>query len=217
MDRQLQGLTSAIVATLPLAMIVAGTLQLARADEMKVNWNDPEIQKFAKEHATNRPQSLEIAQVDRISRLKLPVLAFDSTPQLVKNAAPQGLAPTVPSHQILMNEADPTWYQINDEYGDIAISVQASLTVHHDVPKSTIYQPPPGLAVQNEPQIAVFDENGEPDFKGLIIEYTVYKYPDIPYIVTIECSEQSKEKCRDLAVITKDKDLLKLISAQPPR
>src|SRR5260370_1263104 len=113
MVRPLQRLTSAMVAALPLAVILAGTAQFARADEIKVNWNDPEIQQFDKERATNRPQSLEIAQVDRVSRLKLPVLAFDSTPQLIKNAAPQGLAPTVPSHQIFMNEADPTWYQIN--------------------------------------------------------------------------------------------------------
>jgi len=219
MDHQLQTFRNVLVAALPLAVALVGPSQSARADEIKVNWSDPEIQKFAKERATNQPQTLGISQANRIGGLKLPVLAFDAIPQLVKNAAPPGLAPTAPSRQVFMNDGDPTWYQINDQYGDISISVQASLTVHHDVPKSTIYQAPtpPGLNAQSDPHISVFDENGEAGFQGVIVEYTVYKYPDIPYTVTIECTKQSKEKCKDLAVVAKDKDLLKLISAQPPK
>ena len=118
-----------------------------------------------------------------------------------------------------MNDTDPTWYQINDQYGDVSISVQASLAIHHDVAKSTIYQAPtpPGLTPQTDPRISVFDENGEPGSQGVIVEYTVYKYPDIPYTVTIACTGQAKEKCQDLTVVAKDKDLLTLISAQPPK
>jgi len=211
-----QDLWKAFCAALSLSVIALP--HAARADQIKVNWGDPEIQTFSKAHATSQPMTLGISQPDRISGLKLPVLAFDSIPQLVKNTAPPGLAPTAPTRQVLMNDADPTWYQINDQYGDVSISVQASLTVNHEVAKSTIYAAPtpPGLTVENDPHISVFDENGEPGFQGVIVEYTVYKYPDIPYTVTIECTQQAKEKCRDLAVVAKDKDLLKLISAKPP-
>jgi hypothetical protein len=213
---------SVLGAALPLSVMVIGMIgapQPGRADEIKVNLSDPEIQKFAIERATNRPMTLGISQENRINGLKLPVLAFDAVPQLVKNTSPPGLQPTAPTRQVFMNEADPTWYQINDQYGDISISVQASLTVHHEVSKSTIYQPPtpPGLTVDTDPHISVFDENGEPGFQGVIVEYTVYKYPDIPYTVTIECTQQAKEKCRDLAVVAKDKDLLKLIAVPPPK
>jgi hypothetical protein len=179
---------------------------------------DPEIQKFSRERATNRPMTLGISQENRINGLKLPVLAFDAVPQVVKNASARGLAPTAPLRQVFMNEGDPTWYQINDQYGDVSISVQASLTVHHEVSKDTIYTPPTpqGVSAQNDPQISVFDENGEPGFQGVIVEYTVYKFPNIPYTVTIECTKEAKEKCRDLAVVAKDKDLLKLIAVPPP-
>jgi hypothetical protein len=219
MDGPRQDLRKALYMALPLFVILLGNPQSVRADQIKVDWSDPEIQKFVKERATKRPMTLGISQENRLNGLKLPVLAFDAIPQLVKNTSPPGLQPTAPSRQVLMNEGDPTWYQINDQYGDVSISVEASLTVQHEVSKDTIYAPPtpPGLTVQNDPHISVFDENGEPGFQGVIVEYTVYKFPDIPYTVTIECTKQAKEKCSDLAVVAKDKDLLTLISVPPPK
>ena len=218
MDGQRQDLWKALCTALPLAAILLGAPHLARAQQIQVDLSDPEIKRFSQERATHRPMTLGISQENRINGLKLPVLAFDTVPQVVKNASTRGLAPTAPLRQVFMNESDPTWYQINDQYGDVSISVQASLTVHHEVSKDTIYTPPTpqGVSAQNDPQISVFDENGETGFQGVIVEYTVYKYPNIPYTVTIECTKEAKEKCRDLAVVAKDKDLLKLIAAPPP-
>jgi hypothetical protein len=219
MDGPRQNLQSSLCAALALSAILLGVPRSVRADQIKVDWSDPEIQKFSKERATNPPTTLGISQENRLNSLQLPVLAFDTVPQLVKNMSAPGLPPTAPSRQVLMNEAEPTWYQINDQYADVSISVQASLTIHHEVSKDTIYVPstPSGAGVQTDPQISVFDENGEPGFEGLIVEYTVYKFPDIPYTVTIECSKQAKEKCRDLPVIAKDKDLLTLIAVPPSK
>jgi hypothetical protein len=53
--------------------------------------------------------------------------------------------------------------------------------------------------------------------EGAIAEYTVYKFPQIPYKVTIECTQRNKAMCRDVATIAKDRDLLKIISARPPQ
>jgi hypothetical protein len=219
MDGPRQNLRSALCAALALSALLLGAARSVRADEIKVDWSDPEIQKFSKARASNPPTTLGISQENRLNSLKLPVLAFDTVPQLVRNTSAPGLQPTAPSRQILLNEADPTWYQINDQYGDVSISVQASLTINHDVSNDTIYAPstPSGASVQPDPQISVFDENGEPGFEGLIVEYTVYKFPDIPYTVTIECTKQAKEKCSDLPVIAKDKDLLTLIVVPPSK
>jgi hypothetical protein len=219
MDGPRQNLRNALCVALALSAILLGTPRSVRADQIKVDWSDPEIQKFSKERVTKPPMTLAISQENRLNSLKLPVLAFDNIPQLVKNTSAPGLQPTAPSRQVLMNEADPTWYQINDQYGDVSISVQASLTIHHEVSKDTIYVPstPSGASVQTDPQISVFDETGEPGFEGLIVEYTVYKFPDIPYTVTIECTKQAKEKCVDLSVIAKDKDLLTLIAVPPSK
>jgi hypothetical protein len=212
MDSRRRNLRNILCAAFSLSAVLLGAPRSVLADQIKVDWSDAEIQKFSKERATKPPTTLGISQANRLNSLKLPVLAFDAVPQLVKNTSP-GLQPTAPSRQVLLNEADPTWYQINDQYGDVSISVQASLTIHHDVSKDTIYAPatPSGASVQTDPQISVFDENGEPGFEGLIVEYTVYKFPDIPYTVTIECTKLAKEKCSDLPVIAKDKDLLTLI------
>lgn len=214
-----QDLWKALGAALPLFLILLVTAQRVHADQITVDWSDPDIQRFAKDRTANPPTTLGLSQASRIRALKLPVLAFDSVPQLVKNTSAPGQQPTAPTRQVIMNDTDPTWYQINDQYGDVSISVQASLAIHHDVAKSTIYQAPtpPGLTPQTDPRISVFDENGEPGSQGVIVEYTVYKYPDIPYTVTIACTGQAKEKCQDLTVVAKDKDLLTLISAQPPK
>jgi hypothetical protein len=219
MNGQRKNLRNFLCAALSLSAILLGAPRSVPAEQIKVDWSDAEIQKFSKERATKPPTTLGISQANRLNNLKLPVLAFDSVPQLVKNTSAHALQLTAPSREILMNETDPTWYQINDQYGDVSISVAASLTVHHEVSKDTIYAPatPSGVSVQNDPQISVFDENGEPGFEGLVIEYTVYKFPDIPYTVTIECTKLAKEKCRDLPVIAKDKDLLTLIVVPPSK
>ena len=47
-------------------------------------------------------------------------------------------------------------------------------------------------------------------------EYTIVRY-GIPYTITIECSAEAKDQCRDTSQISKDSDLLKLVQANPPK
>jgi hypothetical protein len=210
------GLSKSLGA-LPLLVLILAAPQTARGDQITVDWTDPDIQKFAQQSKTNPPLAPDLAA--KVANLKLPVLAFASVPQVVKNASTPGAAPLTLSRQVITNDADPTWYQINDQYGDITISVLASLTINHSVAKSMIYQPPApsGAASQNDPTISVFDANGQPGSTGLIVEYTVYRFPNIPYTVTIECAQATKDKCGDLSVVAKDRDLLTLIAATPPK
>jgi hypothetical protein len=217
MNRPRHGLTGALRAVLPLLALAPMLPHAAGADQITVDWTDPEIQKFAQQAAGNPPLAPDLAT--KIASLKLPVLAFASVPQLIQNAEPAGQTPLAPTRQVIMNEADPTWYQLNDQYGDITISVLASLTVNREVAKSTIYQAPtpPGTNAPGDPAISVFDENGEPGFAGLIIEYTVYKFPNIPYTVTIECPQALKDKCNDLTVVAQDRNRLTVIGATPPK
>jgi hypothetical protein len=209
--RKLRVSTSVLVAAAPLL----ASPSIARADQITVDWSNPDIQKFAQQGKPNFPLAPDIAS--KIAALKLPVLAFDSVPQLVQNASPAGKAPSAPTRQVITDASDPTWYQINDQYGDISISVLASLNVNREVANSTIYQAATQAAASppGDPSISVLDN--EPDSTGVIIEYTVYKFPNVPYTVTIECAQAAKDKCKDLSVITKDRDLLTLIAAAPPK
>ena len=42
-------------------------------------------------------------------------------------------------------------------------------------------------------KVQVIDGDSEPGLEGAIAEYTVYKYPNIPYRVTIECEKRTRE------------------------
>src|SRR5262249_27344663 len=162
-----------------LSALVVMASQSARADQISVDWSDPEIQAFA-QGSGNASLAADLAA--KAAGLKLPVLAFASVPQLVANAAPAGQAPVAPTRQMITDAANPTWYQLNDQYGDITISVLASLAVNRDLAKSTIYQAPPPAdgKTASDPRISVFNENGEPGAAGLTVEYTVYRFPNIP-------------------------------------
>ena len=198
-------------------LLVCATMMaadVAQAQQIKVDWTDPEIGSFVSQRAANPPRTLGLSQPDKLSLLKLPVLAFDTPPQLVQNSLAPGTQPSM-SREVVMDENDPTWYQINDQYGDITVSVAADIRVNQELPKSSITPSAQSISPQSEPHISVFDANVEEGLEGLIIEYTVYKFPNIPYTVTIECGRETKERCRDVGVVAADKALLKLIAAHP--
>ena len=60
---------SVLCAALPLSVILIGAPQPGRAEQIKVDLGDAEIQKFVRERATNRPMTLGISQENRIGGL----------------------------------------------------------------------------------------------------------------------------------------------------
>jgi hypothetical protein len=201
-----------------LVAAVVGALAwpaLAQDKLVRVDWTSAEIRRFLDERATNPPVSVGSEEEAKLSRLRLPVLGFDRPPAVVGTAFAVGERPQL-QRNIVMDEQQPVWYQIVDRYGDLTISVEADLRVQHDFPASyKVYGP--GQGVGTEPQVSVFDERSEEGMEGAMAEYTVYKFGEVPYRVTIECTRRNKESCRDIATITRDRDQLKLLSARPPQ
>ena len=196
------------------------SLEPSRAQEksIQVDWQNPEIAAFVRERATNPPVSLGAGSADesKLARLKLPVLAFDTPPTTASNAFATGARPQL-QRTIITDDADPVWYQIVDRYGDMTITVEADLRVQHQFPPNFPIYGPSSQGAAVEPQVSVFDERTEEGMEGAIAEYTVYKFGQVPYKVTIECTQRNKAQCRDIAAISRDKELLKLISARPPQ
>ena len=190
----------------------------AQEKSIPVDWQNPEIAAFVRDRTANPPVSLGPGSPDeaKLARLKLPVLAFDTPPATASNAFATGARPQL-ARSIITDEADPVWYQIIDRYGDMTITVEADLRVQHQFPSNYPIYGPSSQGVGVEPQVSVFDERTEEGMEGAIAEYTVYKFGQVPYKVTIECTQRNKAQCRDVAVISRDKDLLKLISARPPQ
>ena len=184
---------------------------------IRVDWQSPEIAAFVRDRAANPPQSVGPGSPEeaKLARLKLPVLAFDTPPATAGNAFATGARPQL-ERTIITDEAEPVWYQIVDRYGDMTITVEADLRVQHQFPSNYPIYGPSSQGAAVEPQVSVFDERTEEGMEGAIAEFTVYKFGQVPYKVTIECTQRNKAQCKDIAVISRDKDLLKLISARPP-
>ena len=182
---------------------------------MKVDWNNLEIQTFFRELTTNPPRSLTPEDQVKLSKLKLPVIAFDRPPGVIDRAFGVERAPKR-KRQLVTDPDDPTWYTIVDTYGDLAITVDGDLRIQQELPADTkIYTPPPGLAA--EPSINVVDSEIEEGMEGLIAEYTVRKFPNIPYQVTIECAPAARQHCVDSLALQRDRKTLRIISARPPK
>ncbi|MFZ4809313.1 MAG: hypothetical protein ACOYLQ_18830 [Hyphomicrobiaceae bacterium] len=203
------------LAWLATALVVSTALPAVAADKLlKVDWSNTEISRFIGERAANPLLSVGAADDVKLAKLKLPVLGFDVPPKIVANSFAAEARPRL-ARKIIMDEANPVWYQIVDRYGDLTITVEADLRIQHELPANTPIYGPGGQGAAAEPQISVFDARSEVGMEGAIAEYTVYKYPDIPYTVKMECTARNKEQCQDIPTISGDRGLLKLLSARP--
>jgi hypothetical protein len=201
-----------------LAMFAFSAAPAAAADKLiDVQWTDPEIKSFVSAAAANPPRSLGPTADDQLSKLKLPVLAFGATPGIAENTFRIGPRPET-ERDVVMDEANPVWYQIVERYGDVTVSVSADLRVQHEFSPETypIYENKArGAAPQAGPAVSVFDDRNEGGEEGFLAEYTVTKF-GVPYTITVECTDQAKDQCSDTTQISKDSELLKLIRATPP-
>ena len=179
---------------------------------LRVDWADGELAAFR-----SNPNTLAGGDAASLNALKIPVIAFGSVPQIVKNIGGSAAQPTKP-RTIILDAKEPYWYHIVDTYDGITIAIAADRRINHHVAADfRIGAARNGaeatLGNKGPQKISILDNSSEEGMEGVIIEYTVQKFPDIPYTVTIECSGKAKSQCKDLAVITKDEALLGVIAA----
>jgi hypothetical protein len=206
------------LAACMLSGLLAAAGAAGAADKLlKVDWANSEITAFVKDQAANPPRSLGPTADDKLAKVKLPVLAFTGTPGVVENTFRLGPKPAA-ERDVVVDEDNPVWYQLVERYGDVTVSVEADLRVQHELPADfPIYDDASrGVAPSAGPKVSVFDEENEGSEDGLMAEYTVIRY-GIPYTITIECSAEAKQQCRDTSQIAKDSELLKLVQANPPK
>lgn len=212
-------MVSAARSGLPaLALLMASGGAIAADKLITVEWQDPEIARFVSAQQTSAPRSLGPTADDKLAKLKLPVLAFEATPGIVEKTLNIGPRPAV-ERDVVMDEAEPVWYQLVERYGDVTVSVSADLRIQHTFPEGAIelYEPEgQGAAPTAGPTVSVFDDRESGGEEGYLAEYTITKF-GVPYTVTVECSEAAKDQCRDTTQISKDSELLALIRANPPQ
>lgn len=201
----------ALAALVLAAPLLAQDKTAAGQGLLAVDWADPELAVFKRSAA---PVDAQAAQLNAI---KMPVLAFTAIPQIVKNINGSDAKPIKP-RSIITDPKLPYWYHLVDTYEGITIAVDADRRVNHEAkPNFQIGAANKGaqatLGGKGKARISIFDNASEEGMEGVVIEYTLQKFPDIPYTVTIECSGKAKSQCKDLAVITKDEALLGVIAA----
>lgn len=182
----------------------------AGQDLLRVDWADPEIATFkaSKEVFDDVPAGA--------ANVRLPVMAFSGVPQLVKNVAGPDAVPVKP-RTFVSDPKQPYWYHLTDTYDGVTVSVDADRRINVEadskfqIGKGVVTGQQATAAQKGKPKISIADGAAE-GAEGLVIEYVVQKFPDIPYTVTIECSTKAKSQCKDLAVISKDQGLLRVIS-----
>jgi hypothetical protein len=198
------------------SLFTMDALVLAQQENLlSVDWGNSEIKGFVKDRMDNPRPSLLPQDEARLNRLRLPVLGFERAPSTVANSFAVGPVPEA-KRTLVMDDKNPVWYQLVERYGDVTITIDADLRLQEDLPAGAqIYGRTPGAG---EPvQVSILDGTTEAGMEGAIAEFVVYKYPNIPYRVTIECAKRSRDVCRDPNAIAKDSEFLKLLSARPPQ
>ena len=152
---------------------------------LRVDWNDPELRRFKAS-----PSAIATAAGnEKFANLRLPVLAFAETPQLVRNALGANVKLLKP-RTVITDPAMPVWYHLVDTYGDVSVTVDADLRVNHAQNSDfQVHRRPlslDGVKQGGKTKISIFDGAKEEGLEGVMVEYTVHKFPDIPYTVTIE-------------------------------
>ena len=206
---------AALVAVRPAASQTAPGPQ-QEVGVLRVDLNDPELKRLQANPTKGVLSSTRgLAGAEKIGELRVPVLAFSEVPQLVRNALGPNAQPTKP-RKIITDPEAPVWYHLTETYGDISISIDADLRINHAHDADFQIKKRPlssdGQKRLGKTPISVFDNTSEQGREGIIVEYTVHKFPDVPYTVAIECRRAVKNQCRDLATVTKDQDLLRVIS-----
>jgi hypothetical protein len=217
-SRKTSIIETACVLTLSLVALAAPIAPSAAADSkaLTVNWNDPELKGFAQERAAGIANGANVEEESKLTTLHIPVLAFERPPEAVTRNLRAG-PEAEPERAEHFDEANPVWYQIVEDYGDVTVSIEADLRVQHtfDASHPVYDKAVPGAAVSDEPQVSVMDENGEEGMEGSIAEYTFTRF-GVPYTVTVECTAAAKEQCKDTAQLAKDSALLKVVGGQAP-
>jgi len=179
---------------------------------LPVEWGNADV-KAAMPRGGARSFRDSVAGIDssKLDGLQIPVVGFSETPKLVRNVLGKDAKPTKP-RAFISDAKTPYWYQLVDTYDGISIGIEADRRVNQSQVRD--FGTKRSLSADGPARVSIQDGSTEQGLDGVLISYTVARYPDIPYTVTIECTGAKKAQCKDIATIQKDQSLLKVIAAR---
>lgn len=201
-----------------LAIPSATAQQPAAKPQLRVDWNDPAIAGPQARAAAGAPRAFR-AQQPRADALKVPVLAFTEPPEIARRVMGAGARETA-APEIVFDAANPIWFHLEQHFGDVTVTVDADLRVDWSAADAFRTESIGGGRVaaatpQQDSRISVLEEGPQQGEGGVMASYTIYRFPNIAYAVTIACSGALQKACRDTAVIKRDQSLLRVIAGRP--
>lgn len=201
-------------ATLVAGMLlsIAGTTATLAADNLiSVDLNHPD---FARVRSA-APAGLAAGERARLDKLKVPVLVPD--PGTTARAIGAGAATPPPA--ILTDDDNPVWYHAETDLGGVTITVEADLRIQHEFPSNfPVYDSggssQRGVAPEAPPPLHG-DSKSEEGMESQVGQYTLTRY-NVPYTVTIICTDPQSDKCKSLQKMGGDDALLRLVNVPTP-
>ena len=190
---------------------------------LSVDWNDPAVlgsqSGSARAAAPGASQGAFRTQQSNVDKLKIPVLGFVEAPEIARRVMGAGARETA-APELVFDPSNPIWFHLEQHFGDVTVTVDADLRVDRSASDAFRTQPAAGGRVaatsqQQDSRISVLEEGAQQGEGGVMANYTVYRFPNIAYAVTIACSGALQKACRDTAVIKRDQTLLRVIAGRP--
>jgi hypothetical protein len=194
-----KGCAAAFVAALAAFACAAEAQEPAR---LAVDQNDPALQRFRQV----RPRT--VAAQPKLPQLDIPVLNFVRPPLEGVPAFKEAARST--GRQLVVTDDDRGWYTIRHEYPDVVITITGDQRV-----QSRSEAPPPAALAR--PVVIVPASGDERAEAGFVAEITLYRYPNIPYAVTVECTKASAALCTSESALQALVERIDLISVPEQR
>jgi hypothetical protein len=162
--------------------ITSSVAQELRA--LDVDLNDPEIRAFRERGAAPAAGQPEFPKLDIPIRNLIPAPSSPDRP-----AAPSATCPQKVSY-----DEDPRWYAVQHTCPKMVITITADRRYQGDTFREDRNRARGPAAAAYGAEIVPASGDLRDD-SGLIASMTTYNYPNIPYHVTVECTEQSRTVC----------------------
>lgn len=200
-----------------VALMLAPTPSSAQSGaEIKVDWSDPELARLANNAAPGR-RSLRNGpdKTSPYTGLRLPVVGLSTN--TVSGRGFFGGQP-IKAPDVLLNKSNPVWYELNyDIEAGVVATIAADLRVQSALPGTTKTYPTSRSITGSDDDISIFDDQQEVGMIGAIAEFTMYKFGGVPYVVTVECSDKAKDRCKNIAYLKTLRGRLEVIYAKAPQ
>jgi hypothetical protein len=204
----LVGRSSPILWT--VACLVATTGVAIGVDVLSVDTSDPQIQQFKAKVKSGAQPAAAAAAPDKVRQavqgLKVPVLDLTKPPSLpmtspaAKKNAASAASPAAAGVTVSADQTEAkNWYSITREYPDkkVTITISADLRIHH-APEGFV----PSSKNKNTMQINP-SPRGQKGEEFIAAQVTLYKFPNIPYVIDVECTKESRRICESKARLAK--------------